>query len=331
MPRCLATAVAFVLRLPHIALVQSVLHFHSALHVGRRELLYYNGGKLPFAAAQIGQSYRNEISPRAGLLRLREFTQAETEHFVDPDDKVSYESFILWLCTLGNKISFVILLTISTLQENSVTGHPPCGASSMGKEQLTPECARPAQMSTPSVGRPISLRVLQSHPGFSSVEDLEPLLYSKALQKDTSKQPEAMSLRAAVRDKIIANETLAYFIGRTYLFLVSAMSLRDAALSRPAACHTLMPTRCTLVWSGAVLATMSSCLYAQPDCSASPPPGLCAARLAQHPTAISPLSAGQAGRMNQAARSQVKVGINPERLRFRQHLENELAHYAEDC
>ena len=33
----------------------------------------------------------------------------------------------------------------------------------------------------------------------------------------------------------------------------------------------------------------------------------------------------------QPARLQVKVGINPERLRFRQHLENEMAHYAEDC
>ena len=28
---------------------------------------------------------------------------------------------------------------------------------------------------------------------------------------------------------------------------------------------------------------------------------------------------------------QVQVGINPQRLRFRQHLENEMAHYAEDC
>ena len=55
-----------------------------------RDLLYYNGGKLPFAAAQIGQSYRNEISPRAGLLRVREFTQAEIEHFVDPEDKVCF-------------------------------------------------------------------------------------------------------------------------------------------------------------------------------------------------------------------------------------------------
>lgn len=61
---------------------------------------------------------------------------------------------------------------------------------------------------------------MQSHPKFSSVEDLAPLLYSKALQKDTSRNPEAMSLKEAVAQKIIANETLAYFIGRTYMFLV---------------------------------------------------------------------------------------------------------------
>ena len=27
----------------------------------------------------------------------------------------------------------------------------------------------------------------------------------------------------------------------------------------------------------------------------------------------------------------MQVGINPQRLRFRQHLDNEMAHYAEDC
>jgi len=43
--------------------------------------------KLPFGAVQIGKSYRNEISPRQGVLRLREFTQAECEIFVDPDVK----------------------------------------------------------------------------------------------------------------------------------------------------------------------------------------------------------------------------------------------------
>ncbi|KAI0031887.1 glycyl-tRNA synthetase [Vararia minispora EC-137] len=50
-------------------------------------LLDFNNGRLPFASAQIGRSFRNEISPRAGLLRVREFTMAEIEHYVDPGDK----------------------------------------------------------------------------------------------------------------------------------------------------------------------------------------------------------------------------------------------------
>jgi len=43
--------------------------------------------KLPFGAVQIGKSYRNEISPRQGMIRLREFTQAEAEIFVHPEHK----------------------------------------------------------------------------------------------------------------------------------------------------------------------------------------------------------------------------------------------------
>ena len=31
-------------------------------------------GKLPFGAVQLGKAYRNEISPRQGVIRLREFT-----------------------------------------------------------------------------------------------------------------------------------------------------------------------------------------------------------------------------------------------------------------
>lgn len=31
--------------------------------------------------------YDTQISPRQGLLRVREFTLAEIEHFVDPEDK----------------------------------------------------------------------------------------------------------------------------------------------------------------------------------------------------------------------------------------------------
>ncbi|CAM4522975.1 unnamed protein product [Lepidochelys olivacea] len=52
-----------------------------------KRLLEFNQGKLPFAAAQIGNSFRNEISPRSGLIRVREFTMAEIEHFVDPSEK----------------------------------------------------------------------------------------------------------------------------------------------------------------------------------------------------------------------------------------------------
>ncbi len=42
--------------------------------------------KLPFGAMQTGKGYRNEISPRQGMIRLREFNMAELEYFIDPDD-----------------------------------------------------------------------------------------------------------------------------------------------------------------------------------------------------------------------------------------------------
>jgi len=45
----------------------------------------YARNKLPFGITQIGRAYRNEISPRKGIVRTREFTQAELEQFVDPD------------------------------------------------------------------------------------------------------------------------------------------------------------------------------------------------------------------------------------------------------
>jgi glycyl-tRNA synthetase len=41
-------------------------------------------GKLPFGIAQVGKSFRNEISPRQFLIRLREFNQCEIEMFIDP-------------------------------------------------------------------------------------------------------------------------------------------------------------------------------------------------------------------------------------------------------
>lgn len=51
------------------------------------KLLDFNGGRLPFGGAQVGLAFRNEISPRMGLLRVREFMMAEIEYFVDPEEK----------------------------------------------------------------------------------------------------------------------------------------------------------------------------------------------------------------------------------------------------
>jgi len=143
----------------------------QGMFVNFKRLLDYNGGKLPFAAAQIGLGFRNEISPRAGLLRVREFCMAEIEHFVDENDK--------------------------------------------------------------------------SHPSFSDVADLEITLFPSDRQLGDGKMISA-KVGAAVEHRIIGNETLAYFMARTHLFLL-------------------------------------------------------------------------------------KIGVNPKKLRFRQHLPTEMAHYASDC
>jgi len=42
--------------------------------------------RMPLGIAQTGRSFRNEISPRQGIIRLREFTQMEIEIFLSPDD-----------------------------------------------------------------------------------------------------------------------------------------------------------------------------------------------------------------------------------------------------
>ncbi|KAF8629504.1 hypothetical protein AX17_005630 [Amanita inopinata Kibby_2008] len=135
-------------------------------------LLEFNNGRIPFASAQIGRAFRNEISPRAGLLRVREFTLGEIEHFVDPEDK--------------------------------------------------------------------------KHPKFNEVRDTVIALLDRRVQEAGSSEPVHVSVGEAVNRGIIANETLGYFVARIYQFLL-------------------------------------------------------------------------------------KIGINPDRLRFRQHMANEMAHYATDC
>ncbi|CAO3675499.1 unnamed protein product [Umbelopsis vinacea] len=137
-----------------------------------KKLLEFNNDKMPFASASIGRSFRNEISPRSGLLRVREFTMAEIEHFVDPENK--------------------------------------------------------------------------DHSRFDDVKDIKLNLLAAKVQLQGSTEITVMTIGDAVAQGVIDNKTLGYFIGRIYLFLI-------------------------------------------------------------------------------------KIGINPDKLRFRQHMHNEMAHYACDC
>ncbi|KAK5983766.1 Glycine--tRNA ligase [Trichostrongylus colubriformis] len=143
----------------------------QGIFVNFKRLLEFNQGKLPFAAAQIGLGFRNEISPRQGLIRVREFTMCEIEHFVDPADK--------------------------------------------------------------------------SFAKFKKVRTYPMVLFSACNQMD-GQAAVSMTIGEAVEKGIVANETLGYYMARTHMYLV-------------------------------------------------------------------------------------RVGVDPRRLRFRQHLGNEMAHYAQDC
>ncbi|KAA1080250.1 Glycine--tRNA ligase 1, mitochondrial [Puccinia graminis f. sp. tritici] len=140
--------------------------------VNFNRLLEFNNGRLPFASAQIGKSFRNEISPKQGLLRVREFTMAEIEHYVDPMDK--------------------------------------------------------------------------RHDKFHEIENHKIKLLPRSVQAEGKSETIEMTIGEAIEKQIVDNHTLGYFLARIDLFLR-------------------------------------------------------------------------------------KIGINPDRLRFRQHMDNEMAHYASDC
>jgi glycyl-tRNA synthetase len=62
---------------------QNIFVEFNRLYTGARE-------KLPFGVMQIGHALRNEISPRQGLIRLREFTISDLEFFFDPEEPACY-------------------------------------------------------------------------------------------------------------------------------------------------------------------------------------------------------------------------------------------------
>ncbi len=64
--------------------------------------------RLPFGIAQIGKSFRNEITPRNFVFRVREFEQMEIEYFVRPGEDLAWhqrwvEDRVHWWTTIGLK------------------------------------------------------------------------------------------------------------------------------------------------------------------------------------------------------------------------------------
>jgi glycyl-tRNA synthetase len=58
-----------------------------------KRFLTFFRDKLPMSVFQIGKAYRNEISPRQGMLRLREFTQTEGQLFILEEDENHWAQF----------------------------------------------------------------------------------------------------------------------------------------------------------------------------------------------------------------------------------------------
>ncbi|MDH5449830.1 MAG: glycine--tRNA ligase [Candidatus Bathyarchaeota archaeon] len=81
----------------------------QGIFVEFRRLCDYARENLPFGVFQIGHALRNEISPRQGLIRLREFTIMDVEFFFDPEDSncpllKDVENETLRLLTAGTKL-----------------------------------------------------------------------------------------------------------------------------------------------------------------------------------------------------------------------------------
>jgi len=66
----------------------------QGIFVNFRNVLTTSRKRIPFGIAQIGKSFRNEITPGNFIFRTREFEQMEMEYFCHPDQ--SMEMFAYW-------------------------------------------------------------------------------------------------------------------------------------------------------------------------------------------------------------------------------------------
>lgn len=58
----------------------------QSIFINFKNIISTNRVKIPFGVAQIGKAFRNEITPKQFLFRMREFEQMEIEFFCHPDE-----------------------------------------------------------------------------------------------------------------------------------------------------------------------------------------------------------------------------------------------------
>lgn len=97
----------------------------QGMFVDFKRLVDYFRGKLPFGVAQIGRAYRNEISPRQGVIRLREFNQAELEYFVNPKEKThpDFDRYGSEKLKLVDKFDQEHYITLAEAVEKGIVAH----------------------------------------------------------------------------------------------------------------------------------------------------------------------------------------------------------------
>lgn len=80
----------------------------QGIYVNYKNVKTSMAAELPFGIAQIGKAFRNEITPRHFIYRMREFEQMEQQHFVKPEEADKYFDFwknerMKWYIGLGVK------------------------------------------------------------------------------------------------------------------------------------------------------------------------------------------------------------------------------------
>ena len=88
----------------------------GSIFVNYKNVFDTTHAKLPFGIAQIGKAFRNEISPRDFIFRVRELEQMEMQYFIEP--RMQNEMYQQW-----RTFSWKFLTNVLGIQETNLQWH----------------------------------------------------------------------------------------------------------------------------------------------------------------------------------------------------------------